>query len=100
MVPGKTNISLTFGWSAAYDPVAAAEQEGTGTQSVPCSPAHRYADSAASDSFTGADMLERRPSRSQPGTSSPRGSIDVRVRWLVAACSAALQACCESVLST
>eukprot|EP00891_Asterochloris_glomerata_P007511 jgi/Astpho2/7511/Aster-02077 len=78
MVPGKTNISLTFGWSAAYDPIAAAEQEGIGTQSVPCSPAHRYADSAASDSFTGGDMLERRPSRSQPGTPSTRGSIDLR----------------------
>ena len=30
MVPGKTDVSLTFSWSTDYDPVAAAEQSGAG----------------------------------------------------------------------
>ena len=32
MVPGRTNVSLTFSWSTDYDPLAAAQQDGTAKQ--------------------------------------------------------------------
>jgi len=32
MVPGRTNVSLTFSWSTDYDPISAAEQPGAAKQ--------------------------------------------------------------------
>jgi hypothetical protein len=84
MVPGKPGISLTFGWSADYDPVAPADKEAAeGRRSHPGTPTHRHTASNASDvSAFEHDQLAQvkrmasltsKTSRSLPGT--PTGSF-------------------------